>query len=170
MLSTGQGVLGHNTYAYCLNNPVRYYDNGGTKPISIDDDDDASNDLLDDAGGGPTGGGYNGYQNSYSYSSTYYSGGFAKGNIYKLQNAAMRAAKRSVNIPLSQEPSHMEIIRMIGQNGRVYYTKNVYYDDKYIRNDFGGHRFTDATIPRHYNSGYKGPNGNTISSKLHFYY
>jgi RHS repeat-associated protein len=29
MLSTGQGVLGHNTYAYCLNNPVNMQDNSG---------------------------------------------------------------------------------------------------------------------------------------------
>ena len=66
MLSTGQGVLGHNTYAYCLNNPAKYYDNGGTKPISIDDDDDASNDFFDEAGGGPAGGGSNHYYNSNS--------------------------------------------------------------------------------------------------------
>ena len=25
-LSTGQGVLGHNSYAYCLNNPVNMFD------------------------------------------------------------------------------------------------------------------------------------------------
>ena len=29
MLSTGQGVLGHNTYAYCLNNPGNYSDPSG---------------------------------------------------------------------------------------------------------------------------------------------
>ena len=28
-LSTGQGVLGHNTYAYCLNNPVNCLDSAG---------------------------------------------------------------------------------------------------------------------------------------------
>ena len=30
-LSTGQGVLGHNSYAYCLNNPVNMVDNCGTE-------------------------------------------------------------------------------------------------------------------------------------------
>ena len=28
-LSTGQGVLGHNSYAYCLNNPVNAFDGSG---------------------------------------------------------------------------------------------------------------------------------------------
>ena len=28
-LSTGQGVLGHNAYAYCLNNPVNCLDSAG---------------------------------------------------------------------------------------------------------------------------------------------
>ena len=34
MLSTGQGVLGHNTYAYCLNNPATLLDDNGTMPWS----------------------------------------------------------------------------------------------------------------------------------------
>ena len=33
-LSTGQGVLGHNAYAYCLNNPVNMSDNDGMTPRS----------------------------------------------------------------------------------------------------------------------------------------
>ncbi len=32
MLSTGQGVLGHNSFAYCLNNPVNMSDEPGTWP------------------------------------------------------------------------------------------------------------------------------------------
>ncbi|MBR6950928.1 MAG: hypothetical protein IKH56_04245 [Oscillospiraceae bacterium] len=28
--STGQGLLGGNAFAYCLNNPVKFYDNSGT--------------------------------------------------------------------------------------------------------------------------------------------
>ena len=31
LLSTGQGVLGHNCYAYCLDNPVNMVDEGGTE-------------------------------------------------------------------------------------------------------------------------------------------
>ena len=47
-LSTGQGVIGHNTYSYCLNNPVNGYDFDGLikMPIEIEDDsdDDSNND------------------------------------------------------------------------------------------------------------------------------
>ena len=35
MLSTGQGVLGYNTYAYCLNNPGRYKDLLGNVPEEV---------------------------------------------------------------------------------------------------------------------------------------
>ena len=39
LLSTGQGVLGHNSFAYCLNNPVNMADDLGMRPIiSICDD------------------------------------------------------------------------------------------------------------------------------------
>ncbi|MBR5947261.1 MAG: hypothetical protein IKZ82_01270 [Clostridia bacterium] len=34
-LSTGQGVLGHNSYAYCLNNPHTLVDSGGTMGLTI---------------------------------------------------------------------------------------------------------------------------------------
>ncbi len=34
LLSTGQGVLGHNCYAYCLNNAINMMDNGGRFPVS----------------------------------------------------------------------------------------------------------------------------------------
>ena len=29
LLSTGQGVIGHNSFAYCLNNPIKMYDSNG---------------------------------------------------------------------------------------------------------------------------------------------
>ena len=32
LLSTGQGILGHNAFAYCLNNPICFIDNGGNWP------------------------------------------------------------------------------------------------------------------------------------------
>jgi hypothetical protein len=31
--STGQGILGNNMFAYCLNNPIRYVDKSGTAAI-----------------------------------------------------------------------------------------------------------------------------------------
>ena len=42
-LSTGQGVLGHNAFAYCLNNPVNMSDDSGClpnplhRPVMVDD-------------------------------------------------------------------------------------------------------------------------------------
>ena len=33
LLSTGQGVLGHNAFAYCLNSPISLTDNSGKRPI-----------------------------------------------------------------------------------------------------------------------------------------
>ena len=34
-VSTGQGLLGYNMYAYCNNNPVKYVDQGGKSPIAV---------------------------------------------------------------------------------------------------------------------------------------
>ena len=47
LLSTGQGVLGHNAYAYCLNNPVNMSDSCGSYAEAIK--------PLDKAGGGSLG-------------------------------------------------------------------------------------------------------------------
>jgi RHS repeat-associated protein len=35
LLSTGQGVLGYNMYAYCLNSPVNMEDSGGARPYNV---------------------------------------------------------------------------------------------------------------------------------------
>ena len=43
MLSTGQGVLGHNCYAYCLDNPVMMTDIRGYAPDNDDDKNDDDN-------------------------------------------------------------------------------------------------------------------------------
>ena len=32
LLSTGQGVIGHNSFAYCLNNPIKEFDPSGSRP------------------------------------------------------------------------------------------------------------------------------------------
>ena len=46
-LSTGQGVLGHNSYAYCLNNPVNMSDDSGCLPNPLH-----RPVMVDDGGGG----------------------------------------------------------------------------------------------------------------------
>ena len=35
LVSTGQGVLGNNMFAYCCNNPVKYIDPNGQEPITF---------------------------------------------------------------------------------------------------------------------------------------
>ena len=52
LLSTGQGVLGHNAYAYCLDNPVSMVDDGGHRPtigaFNADADDGYEDDEDDE--------------------------------------------------------------------------------------------------------------------------
>ena len=54
LLSTGQGVLGHNAYAYCLGNPVGMVDDGGTSAGSLT----GTVNIEDGAGGQNLLGGY----------------------------------------------------------------------------------------------------------------
>ena len=47
LVSTGQGILGNNMFAYCLNNPVMLEDHGGTEPTEcIDTDGDGEADCY----------------------------------------------------------------------------------------------------------------------------
>ena len=46
LLSTGQGVLGHNAYAYCLNNPVNMSDSCGTAPLKQECLPDRTKEVL----------------------------------------------------------------------------------------------------------------------------
>ena len=83
----------------------------------------------------------------------------------------MREAKRSVNIPMSEEPTSTETVKMIGENGRTVFSKLEIYDDKFIRNDIGGHLFADgATLPRHFNAGIIDDTGRFIQNGIHFWY
>ena len=87
------------------------------------------------------------------------------------ERAAMRAAKRSENIPMSQKPDKIIVEKAVkGVNGKYYQPKTYIFGDKYIRNDFGGHIFSDgATLGSHYNAG-KIIDGRYISNNLHFFY
>ena len=87
------------------------------------------------------------------------------------QRAAMREAKRSVNIPMSQKPDSVRTVKMVGANGRTVFARFEKYGNKFIRNDLGGHLFKDgATLPRHYNAGIIDDLGNEIQNGLHFWY
>ena len=87
---------------------------------------------------------------------------------------AMREAKRSVNIPMSQKPDLITNVKMVGANGKTVFAKLEVYGDKFIRNDLGGHLFKDgATMARHFNAGsVEIINGSQkfVSNGLHFFY
>lgn len=91
------------------------------------------------------------------------------------QRNAMRAAKRSENIPMSRFPDSVEEVKMIGENGRTVFARAEIYGDRFIRNDLGGHLFSDgATMARHFNAGYVIREGGKIvkyvSNGMHFFY
>ncbi len=70
------------------------------------------------------------------------------------QRAAMREAKRSVNIPMSQSSDSVQTVKMIGENGRTAFARLEIYGDKFIRNDLAGHLFKEGTmLLRHFNAG-----------------
>ena len=85
--------------------------------------------------------------------------------------AAMREAKRSVNIPMSQKPDIIQKVKMVGENGRTVFAKMEIYGNKYIRNDLGGHLFSDGMkMGRHFNAGIIDDIGREISNNIHFFY
>ena len=87
------------------------------------------------------------------------------------QHAAMREAKRSMNIPMSQKPDSVQMVKMTGANGRTVLAQLEVYGDKFIRNDVGGHLFKDgATMARHFNAGIIDQFGKYISNGMHFFY
>lgn len=53
-MSTGQGLLGHNMFAYCLNNPINHYDACGHCALCLNSkiDSKASTKIKDTCGGG----------------------------------------------------------------------------------------------------------------------
>ncbi|MGN1156824.1 MAG: hypothetical protein ACI4TK_11660, partial [Agathobacter sp.] len=56
LVSTGQGLLGYNMFAYCRNKPVSRKDSLGTDDVCATNYDD-DNNPLNDLAGGPSGGG-----------------------------------------------------------------------------------------------------------------
>ena len=87
------------------------------------------------------------------------------------ERAAMRAAKRSENISMSQKPDEVIIEKAVkGANGKYYQPKTYRFGDKFIRNDFGGHLFNDgATLGSHFNAG-QIIDGRFVGNGLHFFY
>ena len=103
-VSTGQGLLGNNMFAYCRNNPVCRKDSAGTDDISVLDNNDDDNPLNDYIGKGGAGGG--GSSSSYyvdfsvaQYSSIYSGGIYNTGytSYYAAPTAACFVAGTLVN-------------------------------------------------------------------------
>ncbi len=67
-VSTGQGALGNNMFAYCRNNPVKRVDVSGTNDLCYTDGDDDNifNDVGHGIGSGGTSSSYSSYANSYN--------------------------------------------------------------------------------------------------------
>lgn len=102
---------------------------------------------------------------------TYYVGSGILVHNVCTQRVAMREAKRSVNIPMSENPTSVQSIKMVGQNGRTVFAKLEIYGEKFIRNDIGGHLFLDgATLPRHFNAGIIDKAGRFIQNGIHYWY
>ena len=105
---------------------------------------------------------------------TYYVGSGVLVHNKCASRAAMREAKRSVNIPMSQKPDFVSDVKMIGSNGRTVFARLEVYGDKFIRNDLGGHLFNDgAVMARHFNAGSVEIIDGVrkyISNGLHFFY
>ena len=70
LISTGQGMLGNNMFAYCRNNPVKRKDVSGTEDVCVEDfnqDNNPLNDLGNPSGrgGGGCGSGISDVMSSY---------------------------------------------------------------------------------------------------------
>jgi len=66
LVSTGQGNLGNNMFAYCLNNPVAYQDSAGTIACTCMDDGLLFSEMYFGACTGGGGGGSGGYAAPYA--------------------------------------------------------------------------------------------------------
>ena len=127
-LSTGQGVLGHNAFAYCLNNPICRIDPAGS--LSFADILQFFHNLLKGGGGGGgSGGGYGGGSGgSYGGSSSSSGGsssssGISSGYSSGASNGASSLAGMAGNIaggiaaPAASRPDEeTEEIRLLQQN------------------------------------------------------
>ena len=80
-VSTGQGILGNNMFAYCRNNPVRRIDISGTMDLDTTDGDD-DGDLHEDIGFFP--GGQSNSTTGSEGSTTIYRYGYAEAGAEKL--------------------------------------------------------------------------------------
>ena len=78
----------------------------------------------------------------------------------KCRQQALKEAKARAGISEDATPDSVTYEKMISVNGKQYKARTYRYGNKWVRDDFGGHRFIDkmtgrvSTVPRHFNAGY----------------
>ena len=128
LLSTGQGVLGHNCYAYCRNNPISRRDISGRLDFD-DNDDNPLNDHCDDYG--PVGGGNNG---DY-YGSVYHGSSGSYGEIPTVTlGGGYLPEGCGVDKTYSAYTFRSRLQEYTGQNGEGYDAHHIF--PQKFRNDF----------------------------------
>ena len=99
-VSTGQGLLGYNVFAYCRNEPVFRKDAYGTEDVSVtnfDDDNNPLNDLGKSPSGGSSGGAGKGINSP------------AKGSRVNISNTSLNHSRPTViKTPETKLPTQMK--------------------------------------------------------------
>lgn len=121
-ISTGQGILSYNMFAYCRNEPVFRKDTRGTSDVCVTHADEDNNPLNDLGGGGGGGRGFSVYYDSSAYGTYsirtsvasydanlggYYYGGGATANIgyYYVPGAISVTDDMAISKPSTNKPN-----------------------------------------------------------------
>ena len=128
-VSTGQGILGHNMFAYCLNNPVSRIDISGAASISVTTGEELPwNDMLSDNLG---------------------SGGGAGGSFYNCFRSTLQSAANGLNMAVGQRNmSVSEKHHIFSDKSKVYTPQykeimdryDMAFDNQLNTVDLKGHR------------------------------
>ena len=116
--STGQGIIGHNMFAYCRNQPITRMDISGTADFSVTDGDD--DNPFDDLAAITGGGGYSyGVSFATSMYSSLYTGGFYQTGYSFYEVYYNPAAASSSTAPATPSACFVAGTLVQGENGAV---------------------------------------------------
>ncbi len=140
-VSTGQGLLGNNMFAYCGNNPVRYVDSSGRDFEEANMDGDPSDELMPNKDAG-----FMGPINSTSPTgSAFGGGGFGQSLSNALSGLAMAAGERPSGISLSTSSANYPTNRTNTSAVKPVSPKKV--SDSYIsQNKIDAHAFKENAL------------------------
>lgn len=126
-VTTGQGLVSYNMFAYCLNAPISNKDDQGTDTVCATKDDEVGPVREDELTGGSSNGGGGGGGNSYMSFKTpeHLNDHFAKhgkefGNTYKNSQEYLEGTNYVVNNG-TYVPEMNGYLRFYGANGRANY-------------------------------------------------